>query len=127
MSAPAEPSIETPQHGEIFIEYHPNSGKSSRRVSLEEFKEGMLLEPTDPEQPEGEPWNPFVSREDFEFAEIAHRAKLNQSDTDALIDLIHRCRAAPGSFTLRNQRDMEGVLKRARKLFTDVRSSLYLA
>jgi hypothetical protein len=71
------PSTETINPADIKIEYHPSSKKPTRILSPEEFK-ASLSDLSDPKKPPfDEPWLPFCSREDFEFAEVVHDAKLN--------------------------------------------------
>ena len=78
-----------------------------------------LAEPTEP--PDDEPWRPFRSRDDFEFAEFVHDTALNQSQIDQLIKFIRRQdKSGSGSFTLQNYNDLKDVLERASKLLTSV-------
>lgn len=109
-----------PRVGDLKIEYHPHSKKGTRVLSSEEFK-ASLTDDSDPmEPPDEEPWLPFRSREDFEFAEIVNDAALNQGQTKRLIALIQRCQKAPGSFTLRGLDDLKNSLESASKLLTPV-------
>jgi len=114
--------LRVPNVGDILIEYHPHSGKGSRILSPEEFKATLsdrLAEPTEP--PDDEPWRPFRSRDDFEFAEFVHDTALNQSQIDQLIKFIRRQdESGSGSFTLQNYNDLKDVLERASKLLTSV-------
>lgn len=112
---------QAPQDGEIAIEYHPHSGRRTRVVSAEEFKETLNNQPDPTILPDDEPWLPFSSREDFDFAELVHDAKLNQKQTERLINLINHCQKSPGSFTLRNYNDLRSSLEHASKLLTNVR------
>ena len=72
-----------------------------------------------------EPWAPYASREDFDFAELAHDARLNQKQIGRLIEIIRRCQSSPGSFTLRNYEDLRNVMDRSSKLLTNVASSCF--
>ena len=69
-----------------------------------------------------EPWNPFSSREDFEFTKIVQDAKLNRNQTDSLIKLIQRCQEpdAQGPFTMKNHNDLDRALDRSSQLLTQV-------
>jgi hypothetical protein len=67
---------QAPSEGDIFIEYHPHSRKDPRIVSPGELKETLDDKEYFPEPPDDEPWSPFSSREDFDFAQLAHDAKL---------------------------------------------------
>ena len=120
----AGPSAQTPNPGDIVIEYHPYSKKEKRVISAEEFKASLNNTPELTEPPDDEPWRPFRSREDFEFAELIHDAALNQPQIDRLIKLIRRCQDTPGSFTLRNHKDLKDLQENASKLLTPV--TIYL-
>jgi len=124
---PIGSGVQTPNVGDITIEYHPRSGRNTRVLSSEEFKEGLSdrSEPTEP--PDTEPWRPFRSREDYEFAELAHDAALNRTHTERLIKLLQRCQDSPGSFTLRNYNDLKDSLESASKLLTPVSTSSLVA
>jgi hypothetical protein len=109
-----------PRDGDIVIEYHPHSRKGTCILSEKEFKES-LNHHSDPTGPlDGEPWHPFSSREDFEFAELVHAAKLSQPLVEKMIGLIQRCQEAPGSFTINSFKDLKRVSERADKLLTEV-------
>lgn len=112
--------------GDILIEYHPHSGKVTRILSPEEFKEslGDRSEPTD--QPDDEPWRPFRSREDFEFADFVHDAALNRTQIEWLMKFVQHCQDTPGSFTLRNYNDLKSLLEDASKLLTPVSTLPYV-
>ena len=68
------------------------------------------------EPPDEKPWLPFNSKEDFEFAEIIHKAGMNQSQANALIKLIHHCQKNPSSFTLEGCDGVGGTWGTASKL-----------
>ena len=119
--------MQTPNAGDIMIEYHPHSGRDARVLSSEEYKETLSdrSEPTEP--PDIEPWRPFRSREDYEFAELVHDAALNRTHTERLIKLLQRCQDSPGSFTLRGYNDLKDSLESASKMLTPVSTSLPVA
>ena len=112
--------MRAPGDGDIAIEYHPHSGKRTRIVTAEEFKEILNDQPDPTTLPDDEPWLPFSSRENFDFAELVHDAKLNRKHAERLINLINHCQKSPGSFTLRNYNDLRGSLEDASKLLTNV-------
>ena len=90
-----------------------------KTVPREEFK--LILDGTHSiEPPIKEPWLPFRSREDFEFAEIAHNAAMNRSQVENLLKLFHRCQQDPGKVTFRNYSDLSESWKASSKLLTDV-------
>lgn len=112
---------QTPGDGDIVIEYHPHGERVRRILSPEIFKETLNPRSTCANVgPMEEPWRPFSSREDFEFAELVHDAKLNRERTERMIRLIRRCQEEPGLFTLKNYNDLKAVSERAHKLLTGV-------
>ena len=80
----------------------------------------MIHYPGSMEPLDDEPWRPFTSREDFDFAELAHDAKLSRPQIDQFIKLIQRCQEAPGPFTFSSFSDLKRVLDRASNLLTQV-------
>ena len=112
-------SSNAPQPGDIYITYHPHSKQDAKVMTPEEFKQGMnQASSTGP--PDEKPWLPFRSKEDFEFAEIVHKAAMNQSQASALIKLINHCQKNPGSFTLGNYDEVKSTWETASKLLTGV-------
>src|ERR1700753_3724302 len=75
------------QDGDIQVEYHPSSGQDTKVLKLDEYRQSALGTgaPVD-----SEPWLPFRTREDFEFAEIALETGMTRKQTDAIIKLFHR-------------------------------------
>jgi hypothetical protein len=114
----------TPKDGDIVIEYHPHSEQATRILGPEEFKEFSSRRSTNPLGPlDDQPWSPFSSREDFDFAAAVHDAKLNRNQIDKFIKLIQRCQEAPGSFTFNGYNDLKKTSDRASKLLTEVSTS----
>ncbi|KAF9783985.1 hypothetical protein BJ322DRAFT_1007764 [Thelephora terrestris] len=109
---------QTPDNGDIKIEYHPHSGKGTHILSSDEYRESFRdhSEPTPPD--DDRPWLPFSSQEDFEFTEFVHDAALNQKQINRLIKLIRTCQKEPNKFTFRNFKDMRASLDNASKLLT---------
>lgn len=107
-----------------MIEYHPHSKKATRVLSTEEFKRSLIDESEPAAPPDDEPWRPFRSREDFEFAELVNDASLNQTQIKKLIKFVRKCQDKPGSFTIKNYDDLEDSLTTASKLLTPVTTSL---
>ena len=115
-----EPGIQVPNAGDIVIEYHDHSGRERLIISSEESKRSLKDELESTEPLDDEPWCPFCSREDFEFAELMNDTTLNRPQIDKLIKFIQRCQKNPDSFTLRNHSDLKDLLDRASKLLTPV-------
>lgn len=110
--------------GDIKIEYHPKSGMAPRVVSSEEYKASLVDESDPTSPPDDEPWLPFKSREDFEFAELAHDAALNRPQIERMIKLFQRCQKMPGPLTFKKYNDLKESLEKASSILTPV--TIYL-
>ena len=62
---------------------------------------------------EPEPWAPFRTREDFEFAELALETGMTRGQVNAMIKLFHKCIEEGGSFTIKNHKDMADTFEKA--------------
>ncbi|KAG2065452.1 hypothetical protein BDR04DRAFT_1130398 [Suillus decipiens] len=92
--------VQTPQ---FKTEYHPSTGRETLYQAFEEFglREPVCVPPVD-----AEPWRPFCSRADMEFAEIAADAALNKSHINALLGLMARIADGRTQITFRNESDL---------------------
>ena len=109
---------------DIRVEYHPNSGRQADVFKLNEYHQSATAANTaaDPE-----PWSPFQTREDFEFAEIALETGMTRGQVDALIKLFHKCiNKGEGSFTISNHKAMADTFKIASNRLTKVSSKVYV-
>ncbi|KAG2086392.1 hypothetical protein BD769DRAFT_1288560, partial [Suillus cothurnatus] len=70
---------------EFKTEYHPSTG---HELLLQTFEFGVNTHPEKDIPIDEEPYCPFCSHGDFEFAEIALNATLNKSQIDGLLALI---------------------------------------
>ncbi|KAG1888189.1 hypothetical protein F4604DRAFT_1877352 [Suillus subluteus] len=86
-------------------EYHPNA---HREPVIEHFSVFGQVEADKmrPHVDDEAPWTPFRSRADFEFAEIAHQATLNQDQTDWLLMLVWRIVDGNTNFTLKSHANL---------------------
>ena len=96
------------QDNDIRVEYHPNSGRNTDHFKVDKYRRSI---PNTRTTLEPEPWAPFRTREDFEFAEIALETGMTRGQVNALIKLFHKCIKREGSFTLANHKDMVDTLK----------------
>lgn len=101
-----------PFDDDIRREYHPSTGRKPEIFRFDAYQpvsSGTAAPPVDPE-----PWSPFKTREDFEFAEIALATAMTKAQSDAMINLLHRCiDKGKDSFTLSNCDEMRRTLKLA--------------
>ncbi|KAG2350217.1 hypothetical protein BDR05DRAFT_870124 [Suillus weaverae] len=59
------------------------------------------------------PWQPFVCRADFEFAELAHQAALNKDQTNKMLQLIWQIVEGQSKFTFRSHMEVLKAWDRA--------------
>ena len=111
------------RHDDIKTEYHPHSGF---KTTIEHFEDyGRKNHQEKPPLYHKKPWEPFRTRVDFEFAEIALSAALNKDHADMLIKLVHRCIDGQASFTLKNHTELCQMWDGASDKLTPV-GTLYL-
>ena len=102
----------------IRTEYHPNSGRGAKVEKFEDYREHSLKHNSVPEIKD--PWLPFQSRTDFEFAQLALDAALTKTHVDKLIQLVERCIKGQDSFNLRNHQHLHDTWDAASSLLTPV-------
>ena len=89
-----EPSID-----DIRIEYHPHSGRPAEILPLKEYQE-CRLKTEIPKLNTQQPWKPFQTRAEFEFAEVTLKAGLTKNQADTLISLMKHCIKGEESFKI---------------------------
>ena len=124
-SAGTEPEFasENAEDDLIKVEYHPHCKRSDELLSLYEYRnrrEKVHL------QVDEEPWLPFSTRADYEYADITLEAGLNASQSSRLILLIQRI-AKGEKFTLRNHAEVQKVWKEASSKLAEVSQNNYFA
>jgi hypothetical protein len=114
--------VQMPKPSDIVIEHHPHSKKGTTVLSPEEFKAFLRDDAGPTEQPDDEPWRPFRSRKDFEFAELLRDGAINRSQTERWIKYTQSCQVDDGTgpFTIKNCNDLKKSLQSASKLLTPV-------
>jgi len=115
-----ESDTRVPRVGDVIIKYHSRSGRATRILSSEEYKASLVddSDPTSP--PDDEPWLPFRSQEDFEFAELVHDAALNRPQIERFLKLFQRCQEVLGSLTFQKYDDLKESLENASQMLTPV-------
>ena len=98
------------QDNDIQVEYHPKSGCSMDTFKFDKYRQPL---PHSNATLEPEPWAPFRTREDFEFAELMLDTGVTKKQAKALIKLFHKCIKGGGNFTISKYKDMEDTLKLA--------------
>ena len=99
----------------IKVEYHPSS---KRRTTVYPFEQYRDVRPeVDFAAGADEPWRPFTSRADFEFAEIIHLSHMSNDLTTRLLKLIHNVRSGEGDLTFTSQSDVRRAWENASQFY----------
>ena len=101
------------------MEYHPNAGKPTITHPFSEFTQENATQAYEPDS-STDPWYPFRSRLDFEFAELALEAALSKEQTTRLLTLAQRIHARTEKFTLQSYHDLQNMWKAAEHRMTPV-------
>jgi hypothetical protein len=115
-------AAEAPAHeyeiDNIKVEYHPHSGRADRVHHFGNYKREWAAEPSTPRN--RKPWEPFHSRLDFEFAELALQAALSKEETGRLINLVQRAITGKEQFTLATHKEVQETWSSLEHRFTPV-------
>ncbi|KAI9457934.1 hypothetical protein HD554DRAFT_2042222 [Boletus coccyginus] len=95
-------------------EYHPRSSHPPLFQSAEDF--GRLA--TSAVQPDEQPWRPFKTEADLEFADVVIQAGLNASHVNALLGIILRVANKRASVTFKNEKELRLACDRAAQELT---------
>ncbi|KAF9231017.1 hypothetical protein BU15DRAFT_68692 [Melanogaster broomeanus] len=90
-------------------EYHPKSGRATITESFSAFSRSYST----PQPIDDEPWQPFLTSGDFEFAELAHKAALTKDQTNKLLAFIQRVRNGEAALTFKSHSDVSKAWDRA--------------
>ena len=107
---------------DMKTEYHPRSGIPTKIERFEEFRQKrQAAGPTsrDDVLTDPQPWRPFKTRTDFEFAELVHEANLSKKKVKRMIRIIRRVSQSP-EFTLKTYEDIKEKWESAAKQHTVV-------
>ena len=110
-SAPQDSTPASYNIDDIKVEYHKAAGIGARVYPFEEFN--SRAPDVDPD-PSDEPWKPFMSRADFEFAELAHEAHLNKGQVTRFLALIKKIASRKDTFTFHTPSDVDTAWEKAK-------------
>lgn len=117
---PDSPHVEVnPSTDHIRTEYHPSTGRAPETEHLDSYirKRKKAAAAPDPR-----PWYPaFETLEDFELAELALEACINDRHLDRLVKLICRVVNGKGRFTFEKGGDVRDGWERAAQRLAPVR------
>ena len=103
---------------EFKTEYHPCSSWPPQFHTYDEFGINGGGEPVP--LSDDQPWRPFKSRGDFEFAEIALEAGLNEHHINALLKLFSSVSDGSTQVTMKSQSDLHQAWDTAAQRLTPV-------
>lgn len=101
----------------IKTEYHPHSRRSLRIENFEDYKERNI---TNTPSPSANPWRPFQSKTDFEFAEVALEACLTKRQVEKLISIVQRCQTGQDHLNIGTHKQLCEKWDQASSLLTPV-------
>ncbi|KAG2034409.1 hypothetical protein BDR03DRAFT_1067511, partial [Suillus americanus] len=92
---------------DIKVVHHPKSGIPAKVHAFGDFKRHLAHHSSwfAPE-PDTQPWRPFKSRLEFDVAELALEAALNNAQTDCLLDICRHCARQSEKFMFQNHKDV---------------------
>lgn len=113
---------------DIKMEYHPRLNLRPKLFRWEEFKRHWNRpSDLDPSASDEEPWKPFNSRDDFDFAELCLLAGLKQDQVELLLGFIKKAASGDSSLTFKKYKDVEAAWQMAALTGTPVGSVSALA
>lgn len=111
---------DSPATDSIRTEYHDTSGRPTKVDHFEDY----CSHPNTAQAPgytvNSKPWWPFLSRTDFEFAEIALEAAMTKKQIEKMINLFRQCSHGRDSFNLTNYNDVRSTWEAASQRHTPV-------
>ncbi|KAG2126252.1 uncharacterized protein EDB93DRAFT_1109752, partial [Suillus bovinus] len=90
---------------DIKVEHHPNSGIKMKVHPFDSFHRRPAASSVHT-PPDNQPWCPFQSQLEFNIAELALEARLNNEQTDRLIRICLHSSVGKDKFTFRNHKDI---------------------
>ncbi|KIK18741.1 hypothetical protein PISMIDRAFT_14126 [Pisolithus microcarpus 441] len=97
---------------DILIEYHPSAGRLSEKIPFIKFAWGHRPKAYKPDT-STDPWYPFRSRLDCEFAELVLKAALSKEQINHFLKLIKSARCGSNSFMLNEYSDLRSTWRAA--------------
>ncbi|KAH9850401.1 hypothetical protein C2E23DRAFT_735177 [Lenzites betulinus] len=104
--------------------HHPHSKLRPTVQHFEDFVRDSQPK-LDPSSIPRRPWEPFRSRIDFEFAQFALEAALNNNQIDRLLKLIGTISTTPSDFSFKNAGDVKGAWDVASHLSTSFKTHTF--
>jgi hypothetical protein len=116
-------SQSNPTIGDIKIEYHTDTKKVPEFIPFKKYQARQKFKKS--QSNTRNPWKPFKTRSDFEFAEVSLRAGLTKNQVNRLIEVMQRCIDGKDSFNIRDHDHMSTIWEAGAVLHTAVSFFLF--
>ncbi|KAI0814933.1 hypothetical protein BC629DRAFT_1436013 [Irpex lacteus] len=103
----------TPNVDDIRVEYHPGAGMKPSTIVYPFDQYRQVRPEVDFASTLDEPWRPFQTRGDFEFAEIVHESRMSHAATERLLKLIRGVQTGEVELTFNSQSDVRRAWEKA--------------
>jgi hypothetical protein len=103
-----------PEHlgdGEIWVEYHPASGKAPEILCPGDHQPPPVTLPLHLSDKNIPPWHPFRTRLDFEQAELFLQTNASNTYIDSQLKLIHAGSPLDRGITLKSAKELHTILR----------------
>ncbi|KAI6111227.1 hypothetical protein F5141DRAFT_1188410 [Pisolithus sp. B1] len=104
--------VATDNLNNIQIEYHPSAAILSQKILFTKFAQGHRPRVYKPDL-STDPWYPFQSHFDFEFAELVLEAALNKEQVNHFLKLLKSVCSTTEAFTINEYNDIQNTWKAA--------------
>jgi hypothetical protein len=91
---------------DIKVVYHPGAGRQTKIYPFEDFSTERT-ESIPAAACTRAPWHPFDSREDFEFAELVHDARMSREVVERMLQLIGKVASGEARISFRSHSDVQ--------------------
>ncbi len=96
------------ENDDIKMQYHPSTGRPPVISHFEDFQRHRNRPShVNPNAFEDEPWKPFQTREDFDFAEVCLEAGLTQRQVEVMLRMIQNAKAGCSEISFQCYKDVE--------------------
>lgn len=117
-SPPMQPPL-GPALDDFRTTYHPRSNQQPKQ-RVDAFGDYNSSKPAPPPFTEPDPWKPFRSKTEFEFADIVLQAALTRTQINQLLKVVHTLMAERPEFHLKTHSDLQDLWEVASERLTGV-------
>ncbi|KAJ3536941.1 hypothetical protein NM688_g6767 [Phlebia brevispora] len=110
---PAYADLSVRFRDDIRVEYHPCTNRPEELYRFENYSRTHGRPEIDSKLFDSDPWEPFSSRDDFEFAELCLEAGLNKRHVTTLLELFTRAKEGHSKLSFKQYSDVEFAWKTA--------------